>query len=101
MKYLEVHGDRVAYRDAGAGEALLLIQRPLFRGLARPGLLATTMEPGRVSCHHRYRRFAQVSNAISRGTIQNRHGPASPTQAIYNRPSSCARLTAAPRCSTR
>ncbi|WP_313865216.1 hypothetical protein [Mycobacterium sp.] len=30
MKYLEVHGDRVAYRDAGAGEALLLIQRPFF-----------------------------------------------------------------------
>src|SRR3954453_16913372 len=25
LKYLELHGDRVAYRDAGAGEALLLI----------------------------------------------------------------------------
>jgi pimeloyl-ACP methyl ester carboxylesterase len=25
MKYLELHGDRVAYREAGAGEALLLI----------------------------------------------------------------------------
>src|ERR1700748_49055 len=25
MKYLDLHGDRVAYRDAGAGEALLLI----------------------------------------------------------------------------
>ena len=60
MKYLEVHGD---LSPIGAVA--------LFRGLARPGLLATTMEPGRVSCHHRYRRFAQVSNAISRGTIQN------------------------------
>jgi pimeloyl-ACP methyl ester carboxylesterase len=25
MKYLDLHGDRVAYREAGAGEALLLI----------------------------------------------------------------------------
>jgi pimeloyl-ACP methyl ester carboxylesterase len=25
MKFLELHGDRVAYREAGAGEALLLI----------------------------------------------------------------------------
>src|ERR1700729_3318135 len=25
LKYLELHGDRVAYRDEGAGEALLLI----------------------------------------------------------------------------
>jgi pimeloyl-ACP methyl ester carboxylesterase len=25
MKHLDLHGDRVAYRDAGAGEALLLI----------------------------------------------------------------------------
>jgi pimeloyl-ACP methyl ester carboxylesterase len=25
MKYLDLHGDRVAYQDAGAGEALLLI----------------------------------------------------------------------------
>jgi pimeloyl-ACP methyl ester carboxylesterase len=25
MKYLDLHGERVAYREAGAGEALLLI----------------------------------------------------------------------------
>jgi pimeloyl-ACP methyl ester carboxylesterase len=25
MKYLDLHGDRVAYRESGAGEALLLI----------------------------------------------------------------------------
>ncbi len=25
MNYLDLHGERVAYRDAGAGEALLLI----------------------------------------------------------------------------
>ena len=25
MSYLDLHGERVAYRDAGAGEALLLI----------------------------------------------------------------------------
>ena len=25
LKYLDLHGDRVAYREAGAGEALLLI----------------------------------------------------------------------------
>ena len=25
MKFLDLHGDRVAYREAGAGEALLLI----------------------------------------------------------------------------
>jgi pimeloyl-ACP methyl ester carboxylesterase len=30
MKYLDLHGDRVAYREAGAGEALLLIH-----GMAR------------------------------------------------------------------
>ena len=25
LKYLDLHGDRVAYREAGSGEALLLI----------------------------------------------------------------------------
>ncbi len=25
MNYLDLHGERIAYRDAGAGEALLLI----------------------------------------------------------------------------
>ena len=25
LKYLELHGDRIAYRDAGSGETLLLI----------------------------------------------------------------------------
>jgi hypothetical protein len=35
MKYLDLHGDRVAYREAGAGEALLLIHG--MAGSRRPG----------------------------------------------------------------
>ncbi|MDT5283214.1 MAG: hypothetical protein QOJ20_4409 [Mycobacterium sp.] len=34
MKYLDLHGDRVAYQEAGAGEALLLIHGMADRGAA-------------------------------------------------------------------
>ena len=74
MKFLDLHGERVAYREAGAGEALLLIHGMAGSSATWRAVLPQLSKKYRVVAPDLFGHGESASRAVTIRWVRSRHG---------------------------